>query len=82
MSSILDTQAICLKLDEDSDGFNQFKEFFFVSATPFVYFVNQNGKMCEPITGNTISEAAIKEQFISYSFYTLRVLPTVENPYH
>jgi len=60
LSSILESQAICLKLDEDSDGFNQFKEFFFVSATPFVYFVNQNGKMCEPITGNTISEAAIK----------------------
>lgn len=60
LSSILDSQAICLKLDEDSDGFNQFKEFFFVSATPFVYFVNQNGKMCEPITGNAISEAAIK----------------------
>jgi hypothetical protein len=60
LSSILNSQAICLKLDEDSDGFNQFKEFFFVSATPFVYFVNQNGKMCEPITGNTISETAIK----------------------
>merc|ERR1711931_302757 len=51
LSSILGSQAICLKLEEESDGFNQFKEFFFVSATPFVYFVNQNGKMCEPITG-------------------------------
>merc|ERR1712168_915390 len=67
LSSILGSQAICLKLDEDSDGFNQFKEFFFVSATPFVYFVNQNGKMCEPITGNTISEASIKAALTSPS---------------
>jgi len=67
LSSILSSQAICLKLDEESDGFNQFKEFFPVSATPFVYFVNQNGKMCEPITGNTISEASIKAALIAPS---------------
>jgi len=58
--SILTQKCICLKLDESSEQFNNFLEFFYVASTPFIYFVAATGKLCEPIIGEAITERSVR----------------------
>ena len=59
--SLLSQKCICLKLEENSEGFKNFQEFFYVASTPFIYFVAATGKLCEPIVGEAISERSIRK---------------------
>ena len=59
MSVTLREKCICLKLEEGSEGFKQFCEFWPILTTPIIYFITGTGdKLCDPLLG------AITEQDI------------------
>ena len=53
LDKALTNKCVCLKLDEGSEPFKQFSEFWPILTTPIVYFINGGGaKIAEPLVGD------------------------------
>lgn len=78
LSNELGDKCICLKLEEGSEGFKQFCEFWPILTTPIIYFIAGTGaKLCEPIIGDRISESSILQAISPNQTNTSTTPPTV-----
>merc|ERR1712233_204564 len=85
LEKALTNKCVCLKLDEGSEPFKQFSEFWPILTTPIVYFINGGGaKIAEPLVGD-VTEKDILQAIHPVTHNTLQqpstsnLSPAMEN---
>ena len=58
---LLREKAICLRLVEGSETFDQFKSIFPCATVPFVHFIGKQGQRQAPLVGDEITERRIRQ---------------------
>ena len=70
----MEERAICLRLEQGTTSFDQFKQIFPVASLPFVYFVGKSGAQAQPLIGEAITERNLRS-VLGENFHILSQRP-------